>query len=246
MQRTVMLPISSAARGGVKPGMPDTTTDASEVAAFIARWKGSGSAERANTQSFLNELCDLLSVPRPDPAKSSTHPTGCKPVPRKSNPRAGGRHSPNPREGLQSRISSTGNASQCDAIHPCECVSTPCLSAQKEVPRARGGTARTARGTCTRSCGRPQVTQACLHPLDQGAARAQSDAVGAPGRVHSRVQIPSLAAFVLSGAAAATGHSRSQVPRRPGRCRIPTDGSRESHIRLLLGIEVQLVPDEMA
>ena len=35
---------------------------------FIERWEPSGGAERANYQSFLNELCDILEVPRPDPA----------------------------------------------------------------------------------------------------------------------------------------------------------------------------------
>ena len=35
---------------------------------FIARWKNSAAAERANYQLFLAELCDLLSVPRPQPA----------------------------------------------------------------------------------------------------------------------------------------------------------------------------------
>ncbi|HJQ24280.1 MAG TPA: DNA methyltransferase [Blastocatellia bacterium] len=35
---------------------------------FIARWKSSGASERANFQPFLIELCDLLGVPRPEPA----------------------------------------------------------------------------------------------------------------------------------------------------------------------------------
>ena len=35
---------------------------------FIERWEPSGGAERGNYQSFLNELCDILGVPRPDPA----------------------------------------------------------------------------------------------------------------------------------------------------------------------------------
>ncbi len=35
---------------------------------FIERWEPSGGAERGNYQSFLNELCDILEVPRPDPA----------------------------------------------------------------------------------------------------------------------------------------------------------------------------------
>ena len=38
---------------------PDT------IAAFITRWSHTGGAERANTQLFLSELCDLLGVPRP-------------------------------------------------------------------------------------------------------------------------------------------------------------------------------------
>lgn len=38
------------------------------VEKFIVRWKDSQAAERANYVSFLNELCDLLGVPRPDPS----------------------------------------------------------------------------------------------------------------------------------------------------------------------------------
>lgn len=38
-----------------------------EVTAFIAKWETSEAAERANYQTFLSELCDLLDVPRPDP-----------------------------------------------------------------------------------------------------------------------------------------------------------------------------------
>ncbi|MCD0461417.1 DNA methyltransferase [Roseiconus lacunae] len=33
---------------------------------FIDRWKDSGGAELANSQSFLKELCDLLGVPQPE------------------------------------------------------------------------------------------------------------------------------------------------------------------------------------
>ena len=43
---------------------PDTAADA-----FIARWDGTEQAERANYVSFLNELCDLLAVERPAPAR---------------------------------------------------------------------------------------------------------------------------------------------------------------------------------
>jgi hypothetical protein len=35
--------------------------------AFISKWAASGAAERANKDSFLNELCDVLEVARPNP-----------------------------------------------------------------------------------------------------------------------------------------------------------------------------------
>lgn len=38
-----------------------------DVTAFIAKWSASSGSERANKDSFLSELCDLLDVPRPDP-----------------------------------------------------------------------------------------------------------------------------------------------------------------------------------
>ncbi|WP_026260712.1 type IIL restriction-modification enzyme MmeI [Spirosoma luteum] len=34
---------------------------------FEARWKPAGGAERANYGLFLQDLCDLIGVPRPDP-----------------------------------------------------------------------------------------------------------------------------------------------------------------------------------
>jgi hypothetical protein len=41
---------------------------------FIARWtSGEGGQERANYQSFLLELCEVLEVPRPDPASHEAH-----------------------------------------------------------------------------------------------------------------------------------------------------------------------------
>jgi SAM-dependent methyltransferase len=43
------------------------------VDAFIARWEKSGGAERSNTQSFLNELCDLLGLTHPDPVAEANH-----------------------------------------------------------------------------------------------------------------------------------------------------------------------------
>ncbi len=50
---------------------PETTSPAA-VAAFIARWSRAEAAERANYVLFLSELCDLLGVPRPDPAGPDT------------------------------------------------------------------------------------------------------------------------------------------------------------------------------
>jgi hypothetical protein len=39
---------------------------------FITRWSASGDAERANKDSFLNELCDELGVERPLPKIGDT------------------------------------------------------------------------------------------------------------------------------------------------------------------------------
>lgn len=45
---------------------------ASVTEGFIARWTTSGAAERANYQLFLCELCDIIGVPRPEPAKANS------------------------------------------------------------------------------------------------------------------------------------------------------------------------------
>lgn len=42
------------------------------VAKYITRWSAAQAAERANYQLFLSELCDVLGVPRPDPATDDT------------------------------------------------------------------------------------------------------------------------------------------------------------------------------
>lgn len=39
-----------------------------QTESFINRWQNAGARERSNAQLFLNELCDLLDVPHPDPA----------------------------------------------------------------------------------------------------------------------------------------------------------------------------------
>ncbi|HEY9249411.1 MAG TPA: type IIL restriction-modification enzyme MmeI, partial [Rariglobus sp.] len=48
----------------------ETTSPA--IAHFITRWSEAEAAERANYVLFLSELCDLLGVPRPDPAGPDT------------------------------------------------------------------------------------------------------------------------------------------------------------------------------
>ena len=39
---------------------------------FINRWKRSGGSERANFQTFANELCEVLGLPKPAPASEAT------------------------------------------------------------------------------------------------------------------------------------------------------------------------------
>src|SRR5437762_2637581 len=39
-----------------------------KIEAFIERWQRSAASERANYALFLAELCDVLGVPRPEPA----------------------------------------------------------------------------------------------------------------------------------------------------------------------------------
>jgi hypothetical protein len=36
---------------------------------FIARWAAATASERANSQPFLCELCDVLEVARPEPTR---------------------------------------------------------------------------------------------------------------------------------------------------------------------------------
>jgi len=42
------------------------------IDSFIARWSAAGGSERANYQLFVQELCDLLELPRPEPAREDT------------------------------------------------------------------------------------------------------------------------------------------------------------------------------
>lgn len=56
--------LCKTAQRGTSPIDPQT---------FITRWTASGGAERSNYQLFLSELCDLLGVPRPEPAAEHDH-----------------------------------------------------------------------------------------------------------------------------------------------------------------------------
>ena len=56
------------------PPDPAPTADLARVDAFVARWDRTAMAVRANAQSFLAELCDVLGVPRPDPAMGGLGP----------------------------------------------------------------------------------------------------------------------------------------------------------------------------
>lgn len=46
------------------------------VTEFVARWKGNTGSERANFQSFMRELCELLQLPLPDPGKAENDHNG--------------------------------------------------------------------------------------------------------------------------------------------------------------------------
>ncbi len=50
----------------------DDGLDPALIGAFIARWSAATGSERANYQLFLTEICALLGLPRPDPAREDT------------------------------------------------------------------------------------------------------------------------------------------------------------------------------
>ena len=59
------------------PLLPDQPTapdilDPARLDAFLARWSAATGTERANYQLFLTELCALLDLPPPDPAREDT------------------------------------------------------------------------------------------------------------------------------------------------------------------------------
>ena len=59
-------PSAAGARPIPRPQHPDAT------AAFITRWSAASGSERADHHLFLSELCTLLGVPQPDPARDDT------------------------------------------------------------------------------------------------------------------------------------------------------------------------------
>lgn len=46
------------------------TTTLESIDRFIARWQSAGGSERANYQLFITELCELLELPKPEPAQA--------------------------------------------------------------------------------------------------------------------------------------------------------------------------------
>jgi restriction-modification enzyme MmeI-like protein len=49
--------------------LTDSANPQDSIQDFIRRWGASGASERANYQLFLSELCDVIEVPRPNPAQ---------------------------------------------------------------------------------------------------------------------------------------------------------------------------------
>jgi hypothetical protein len=45
-------------------------TTPAQIDTFIARWQAAGGSERANYQLFITELCELLDLPKPEPAQA--------------------------------------------------------------------------------------------------------------------------------------------------------------------------------
>ena len=47
-------------------------TDGVSTTKFISRWQAASGSENANYQLFITELCELLELPKPDPAREDT------------------------------------------------------------------------------------------------------------------------------------------------------------------------------
>jgi hypothetical protein len=71
-QQPALASFSSPSRCySVKTPLHMAVSDQPDVPSFIARWSNATPSERANSQLFLTELCDLLAVERPDPKPDS-------------------------------------------------------------------------------------------------------------------------------------------------------------------------------
>lgn len=57
--------------------LPRASAPFMDIAAFHARWLGNEGGERANEDPFLNDLCSLIGVPRPDPATGDPEKDAC-------------------------------------------------------------------------------------------------------------------------------------------------------------------------
>jgi hypothetical protein len=57
-----------------EPHCPHAIASAADLslAAFISRWRDADGCELANYQLFITDLCQLLGVPAPDPARDDT------------------------------------------------------------------------------------------------------------------------------------------------------------------------------
>ncbi|MCX7148126.1 MAG: class I SAM-dependent DNA methyltransferase [Rhodocyclales bacterium] len=52
------------------PAMMPAAVAPDSIETFIARWQAAGGSERANYQLFITELCELLGLPKPEPAQA--------------------------------------------------------------------------------------------------------------------------------------------------------------------------------
>ena len=185
--------------------MADLAASTATIDGFFRRWEASGAAERANYSMFLNELCDLLDVPRPDPAGPDDEKNAY--VFERAVP------FPNPdgsttvkRIDLYKRDCFVLEAKQgSDRVEATEPFS---LTPPRRMRRGRPSGARRA-GTrqCTRRRGRPSSTCVTCQP-------------------------PSITRRSSSWRMSATASSCSQTSRRQGRTYIPFPDPRTHRLKL--------------
>ena len=64
--------MTDAAQETANDAANDAARTSQQTTAFITRWAAASGSERANHQLFVTELCELLGVPKPDPARDDT------------------------------------------------------------------------------------------------------------------------------------------------------------------------------